>query len=138
MTEQPLPPINNRAVGRSIHIGGGFAFGFFGGVIGASGPVNVMLLKATSHQKENFIATFAISGLILNIFKIGLYLGQGLFPIEYWWVFILGIPVIYLGASLGYVITPRIPARKFEMIILGLMLVIGFRSIAATTIFWVP
>jgi len=130
--------VDNNAVSRPLLIGGSFAFGLFGGLIGAAGPVNVMLLKATYHQRENFIATFAVSALVLNFIKIGIYLGQELFPMEYLWVYLVGILVIYLGSSLGHFIMPKIPLRKFEIVILGLLLFIGFRSIAATTIFWSP
>lgn len=131
-------PVDNNAVGRPLFIGGSFAFGLFGGLIGAAGPVNVMLLKATYHKREDFIATFAVSALVLNFFRIGIYLGQGLFPMEYLWVYMVGILIVYLGSSLGHFITPKIPIRKFEIAILGLLLFIGFRSIAATTIFWNP
>ncbi|MHA1746206.1 MAG: sulfite exporter TauE/SafE family protein [Promethearchaeota archaeon] len=131
-------PVDNSAVGRPLLIGGSFTYGVFGGLIGAAGPVNVMLLKATYHQRENFIATFAISALVLNFIKISIYLSQGLFPVEHLWVYLVGILVIYLGTSLGHFITPKIPIRKLEIVILGLLLFIGFRSIATTTIFWSP
>jgi uncharacterized membrane protein YfcA len=108
---------------------GGLIYGTLGGLIGASGPVNVMFLRACRLEKEKFIGTFASAGFLVGLIKIIVYLGTGLFPTEIWYVFVLGFPVIWLATRIGYRITPKIPIRTFRLFVLGLLAIMGGRMI---------
>ncbi len=126
--------INNQISDRILIIGG-FSYGFFGGLIGASGPINVALLEGTGHYKENFIGNFAIIGLILGSFKFPLYFINGIFPFDLWLIILLGIPIIYLSTKFGHLLTPKISERKFRIIILLFLFIIGMKAILFSTFF---
>jgi hypothetical protein len=106
---------------------GGFNYGFFGGLISASGPISVILLEQTKHERESFIENFAATSLFLTIIKLGIFLGTGLFPTDLFGVFLIGIPLIFLACSCGYRITPKIPVETFRKIILGVLFIIAIR-----------
>jgi uncharacterized membrane protein YfcA len=108
---------------------GGFSYGFLGGLIGASGPINVMLLQATHHEKEAFISTFAATSISLTIIKLGIYIFTGLFPINLILVYILGIPTIFLASYFGHRLSQIIPRRTFQIFVLILLGVIAMRMI---------
>lgn len=112
-----------------IIVGGGFAYGFLGGLIGASGPINVALLQKTGHSRENFIGNFGAAAIACSIFRLGIYLQNGLFPIELWLVFILGFVSIFLGFRIGFYLTPKIPVHVFQKIIFILLIIIGIKLV---------
>jgi uncharacterized protein len=108
---------------------GGFSYGFLGGLIGASGPINVALLEKKGYTNEQFIGNFAAANLILVILRITIYSVNDLFPGELLLVFILGIPIIYFSSKLGFYTARKISKEKFQLIILLVLLVIGLRLI---------
>jgi len=115
---------------------GSFSYGFFGGLIGASGPINVILLERKGHQKESFIVNFAICSVIISSFKLGIYLGSGLFPVAFLAVYLAGFVVIVLSMKLGHAITPKISKEKFQFSILMLLLIIGIRMIVNSLFYY--
>lgn len=104
-----------------------FSYGFLGGLIGAAGPINVVLLERTGHERESFIQNFAVASLTVGSVRLSIYLLNGLFPIDYFLVFLLGFPVIYLATKLGHAITPKIPKQTFQILVLILLLIIAIR-----------
>ncbi|MBD3350141.1 MAG: TSUP family transporter [Candidatus Lokiarchaeota archaeon] len=108
---------------------GGFTFGFFGGLLGASGPINVILLERTNHYRESFIANFALSALPLTIMRVTVYVSSGLFPIDYFFVFLCGFPLIFITAKIGPKLTNKIPILIFKRIITIFLLIISIRTI---------
>lgn len=115
---------------------GAFSYGFFGGLIGASGPINVVLLERSGHQKESFIANFAICSVIISIFKLGIYLGSGLFPFAFFVVYLAGFIVIVFSIKLGHAMTPKISKEKFQFCILVLLIIIGIRLIVNSLLYY--
>jgi len=115
---------------------GAFSYGFFGGLIGASGPFNVVLLERTGHERESFIANFAICSVVLSSVKVGIYLGTGLFPLDYLLVFLIGIGVIAIVTKLGHSVTPKIPKDKFLMLVLVFIVIIGFKMVITALFFY--
>ncbi|MHA1584660.1 MAG: sulfite exporter TauE/SafE family protein [Promethearchaeota archaeon] len=113
---------------------GGFSYGFFGGLIGTSGPINVTLLESTGHYRENFIGNFAVISLAMYVFKIPMYILGGIFPLSFWPILLIGIPIIFGGTKLGHLITPKIPETQFRIIVLLLLAIIGFRMIVFSII----
>jgi uncharacterized membrane protein YfcA len=108
---------------------GTFSYGFLGGLIGASGPVFVVILERTNHERESFIANFGFNSFVLCIFKIGIYASTGLFPVDLWLIFLIGFPLIYIAIRCGHWVTPRIPKGKFIVGILAILAVMAARFI---------
>ena len=119
----------NKEISNSLFYTGAFSYGFLSGLIGASGPVNVALLERTGHKRESFIANFSLASITVNPFKLGIYLYNGLFPIEFIGVFLMGIIIIFVLTRVGHWLTPKIPKEKFYFIILILLLIISIRLI---------
>ena len=113
---------------------GGFSYGLLTGLISAAGPINVALLEKTGHYRENFIENFAAVGTILSVSRIPFYFFEGVFPTELLLVFALVFPVIFVGTKLGHIITPKIPVKKFQIIIFCFLLVISLKSITTSII----
>jgi len=109
---------------------GGCSYGLFTGLISAAGPLNVALLEKTGHYRENFIGNFAATGTVLSISRIPFYfIEDGVFPYELLFLFILALPLIFLGTILGHKITPKIPVIKFQIIIFCFLLIVSLKSI---------
>lgn len=121
--------IDNKNINNLIFYTGAFSYGFLSGLIGASGPINVVLLEKTGHERESFIANFSLASLIVSPFKLGIYLWNGLFPIEFIGVFLVGIILIFVLTRVGHWLTPKIPKEKFKFLILILLLIISIRLI---------
>lgn len=119
----------------SFIILGGFSYGLLTGLISAAGPINVAMLEKTGHYRESFIENFAAIGTMLSISRIPFYfLKDGIFPYDLLLVFILAFPIIYFGTIIGQGITPKIPVKKFQIIIFCFLIGVGLKSIV-TSIF---
>jgi hypothetical protein len=108
---------------------GGFMYGFLGGLIGASGPINVIVLEKTGHEKERLIANFAFVSVVVSIFKLSIFLWNGLFPFHLLIVFLIGLAVIALVTKLGHWIAPKIPKQSFSILILIMLFIMGVRFV---------
>lgn len=120
----------------SVLIVGGFSYGFFGALIGASGPINIALLENTGHYREEFIGNFAAISTVFGLIRIPLYLTQQLFPIEFLLVFFIAFPVIFIATKMGHFITPKIKVDSFQLIIHIMLFISSIRTILMTTIFY--
>lgn len=119
----------NKDLSNMLFYTGAFSYGFLSGLIGASGPINAVLLERTGHERERFIANFSLASIIVSPFKLGIYVYNGLFPIEYIGVFLVGIILIFVLTRVGHWLTPKIPKEKFYFLILILLLIISMRLI---------
>ncbi|MFX1593112.1 MAG: TSUP family transporter [Promethearchaeota archaeon] len=108
---------------------GGFFYGLLTGLISAAGPVNVALLEKTGHYRESFIENFGAIGTILSLSRIPFYFIGDIFPYELILVFLFAFPIIFLGTKLGHKITPKIPVKKFQIIIFCFLVIIGLKSV---------
>ena len=108
---------------------GGFSYGLLTGLISAAGPVNVALLEKTGHYRESFIENFGAIGTILSLSRIPFYFIGDIFPYELILVFLFAFPIIFLGTKLGHKITPKIPVKKFQIIIFCFLVIIGLKSV---------
>jgi len=113
---------------------GGFSYGLLAGLISAAGPINVLCLEKTGHYRDSFIENFAAVGTMLSISRVPFYFSEGVFPTELFLVFVLAFPVIFVGTKLGHRITPKIPVKKFQIIIFCFLLVISLKSITTSII----
>jgi hypothetical protein len=108
---------------------GGFTYGLLTGLISAAGPINVAILEKTGHYRESFIENFAAIGTILSISRIPFYFTENVFPYELILMFLFAFPIIFLGTKLGHKITPKIPVKKFQIIVFCFLVIVGLRSI---------
>ena len=119
-----------------VLIAGGFSYGFFGGLIGASGPINVALLEGTGHYREDLIGNFAAVSFAMVLLKVPMYIATDIFPKDLLLILLLGIPIIFIASKLGHYITPKISVEKFRLIILSILLLVALRSILSNTFFY--
>ncbi len=120
---------SNKILPPKILVPGGFLYAFLGSLLGASGPINVMMLQSSGFKKERFIANFAGCGLFLTIIKISMYTALGLFPIDNIWLLIAGYPVVYFSAKIGHEISRRWTPQNFEIIVYLVLVVMAFNFI---------
>ena len=111
---------------------GGFSYGFLGALISAAGPLNVAILEKTGHYKENFIENFAAIGFSLSIARTPFYFITDIFPYDLVLLFLLGFPIIFLGTKFGQTLTPKIPIKKFQLVVFCFLLVISINSIVSS------
>ena len=127
---------DKKEISNTLFYTGAFSYGFLSGLIGASGPINAVLLERTGHERESFIANFSLASIIVSPFKLGIYLWNGLFPVELIGVFLVGVILIFLLTKIGHWLTPKIPKEKFSFLILILLLIISIRLIVVSTFFY--
>jgi uncharacterized membrane protein YfcA len=108
---------------------GGFAYALLGSLIGASGPISVIMLQSSGFEKERFVANFAACSIFLTIIKLIMYTALGLFPIENILLLIAGYFIIYISAKIGHKIAKNISATKFELIVLCILVIMGVNFI---------
>lgn len=107
----------------------GFTYGTISSWVGTPGPISVVLLEYTGHYRENFIANNTAIVVIAGVFKLSLYLINGLFPIDYLGLFLGGLAICLLATKLGHILTPKIPVHQFRVVLNGILLIAGFRML---------
>jgi hypothetical protein len=113
-------------------IAGGFTYGLLTALISAVGPLNVAMLERTGHYKENFIENFAAIGFALSVARTPFYFTTNIFPYDLLILFLLGFPTILLGTKLGQQLTPKIPIKTFQVVIVCFLIVISIKSIVTS------
>lgn len=114
---------------------GAFSYGFIGGLIGTAGPINVVILERRGHERESFIGNFSLISIIICSFRLIIYVSYGLFPMELITVFLIGIVITYVFTKIGHWLTPKIPKKKFKLLVLILLTIIGNRLIITSLFF---
>ena len=115
---------------------GAFSYGLLSGLIGAAGPINVALLERTGHERESFIGNFAIISALVSSVKLVIYSWSGLFPLEFIWMFLVGIVVIFIVTRFGHWLTPKIPKQEFQILVMILLAIISIRLIVVSLFFY--
>jgi len=110
-------------------LAGGFSYGLLSSLISAVGPLNVAMLEKTGHYRENFIGNFAAIGFSLSIARTPFYFTTNIFPYDLLLLFLLGLPIIFLGTKFGQKLTPKIPIKKFQVVVFCFLLIISVNSI---------
>lgn len=130
------PVIYYKPLPKTVFYPGAFGYGLLSGLIGASGPINIVLLERSGHEKESFIGTFSIISVILGSVKLNIFVWTGLFPPEYFWVLLLGFGLIFIVVKGGHYLAPKIPKTQFQLIVLLFLLIIAFRLILISLFFY--
>jgi len=132
----PLTQTQLNEIPNFILYPGAFAYGFVGGLIGTPGPINVAILERRGHERESFIGNFSLISIIITSLRLVIYVSNGLFPIDFISIFIIGIIITYLITKLGHWLTPKIPKKQFKILILALLAIIGLRLIINSILFF--
>jgi uncharacterized membrane protein YfcA len=98
----------------------GIAAGFATTVANAAGPVMNIYLLTRQLPKERFVATGAWFFFVVNLAKVPIYAGYGLFSAESLMFDALMIPAVVCGALLGLWLIRAIPQRIFDVMIIFL------------------
>ena len=98
----------------------GIAAGFATTVANAAAPVMNMYLLSRRLPKEQFIATGAWFFFVVNLTKVPIYAGYGLFSRSSITFDLLMAPAVICGAFLGFWLIRRLPQRLFEILIITL------------------
>lgn len=110
-------------------IGGGFSYGTISSWVGTPGPVSILFLEYTGHYRENFIANNSAIVFVAGIFKLSLYLINGLFPSDNLFLFIGGLILCFIATKLGHHLTPKISIGNFQIILNALLLIVGMKML---------
>lgn len=108
---------------------GGFSYGTISSWVGTPGPISIIILEHTGHYRESFIANNASIVVLGGFFKLSLYLINGLFNTDYMWLFLGGLVLCLFATKLGHFTTPKIPVKKFQLIINVVLIIVGFRML---------
>jgi uncharacterized membrane protein YfcA len=98
----------------------GVAAGFATVVANAAGPIMNMYLLTRRLTKEQFVATGAWFFFIVNIAKVPIYIGYGLFSRESLIFDVLMAPVVIAGGFAGLWLIHRVPQVVFEWLVVVL------------------
>lgn len=106
---------------------GGVTSGFAAGLIGTGGALRGAFLSALGLAKEKYIATAAITALLVDMTRIPVYLKSGFLAPEMWiWVILL-LPCAWLGTVIGKRLLKHIPQEGFEKIVITGIGIIGIK-----------
>ncbi|MHA1610856.1 MAG: sulfite exporter TauE/SafE family protein [Promethearchaeota archaeon] len=112
-----------------VLLSGGAIYGTVSSWVGTPGPVSIIFLEYSGHYREAFIANNTAIVVLAGIFKLSLYLINGLFPEGYSVLFLGGLVLCVIATKLGHLTTPKISVAKFQMVINIILAVVGVRMI---------
>ncbi len=123
--------------GRKTPFGGWLLTGFVGIFAGiatmvanAAGPVFGIYLLQMGLSKKDFVGTRSWYFLIVNMFKIPFSVNLGLITSDSLQLNLMFIPVIFVGAFLGYRVVGYLNLTTFKWLIRGAVVVAAARLIA--------
>jgi len=111
---------------------GYFSFTFLGGLIAAAGPINIMLLEKRGFEKEEFIANFSATTIPFTFISLGIYLVNGMFSMDFMWLWLLGFPIIYVATKLGYYITANTSVKRFKLLVFIMLIFISLKMLISS------
>ncbi len=106
---------------------GGFAYGFFAGIIGTGGPIKAAILIQLGLRKERFIATMSSNAVLLNIIKIAIYSRYSLILKSDMVIMGFLVLVAVLATLTGKFFVRKITPLVFERIVMSILLVSGIK-----------
>jgi uncharacterized membrane protein YfcA len=106
-----------------------FIFASSSSLIGATGPIMVMLMQQLKNKREEFIAMMAVIYTMNGILKFAGYLYLGVLNFGNMQLIISIILFSVIGSVLGKKLVHKIPQKILEYSILALLLVYGIHAI---------
>lgn len=105
----------------NLYLGGSIS-GFLAGLIGTGGAIRGITLAAFNLEKDAFIATSALIDLGVDSSRAIVYITSGYFHQEHIILIPFLIAISILGSYAGKRILQYIPEKKFQYIVLGVIL----------------
>ena len=105
-------------------LAGGLA-GFLAGLIGTGGAIRGLALAAFNLEKNTFVATSAAIDSGVDFSRMIVYLWNGFLDREFYWYIPGLLLVAFAGSYVGKLALQRIEQRRFRVIVLLLVLVVG-------------
>jgi uncharacterized membrane protein YfcA len=115
--ERPLSPAGERIAGPVA----GLLGGLFGGLAALPGPVVFLYLLATSQGKDRFIKLASLYLVCASVVLAVLLNRFGQFTLADAAVSLASVGPVLVGMALGTRIRPRVPAKLFRLLILGVV-----------------
>ena len=109
----------------------GFGGGLMGGLAGLSGPVPIVWTTFkpwTRDQKRGLLQAFNTAILSATVIAI---VAAGLVTIQFWYAFLIAVPGTLVGVQLGSVLYRRLDDRRFDRLVMALLLAMGAMLIAS-------
>jgi uncharacterized protein len=103
----------------------GLIGGFLGGLAGMSGPVPTLWASLRGLAKDDKRALFFAFNLTMLAAMLAASAAQGLLSWELGRVTLISLPAALLGTHLGQLAYARLDVRRFDRIVLGLLLLSG-------------
>lgn len=112
-----------------ITILGGSLSGFIAGIIGTGGALRSAFLGSFNLPKEVYIATSAITAILVDATRIPVYISQGFWDNQY----LAYLPILFViaivGSFIGKKVLDHIPKEKFRTIIFIAVFLIGTKFV---------
>ena len=103
----------------------GVIAGLLGGAYNTNGPPIIVFGTSRGWDPDEFRANLQGFFLVNNVLIIASHLTAGNLTAEVWGRFGLGLPVVALAVVAGTMVSKRIPAKKFRVGVLVVILVLG-------------
>ncbi len=112
-------------------VGAGVVSGVLNGSLGTGGPPIIVLLQAAATEQHAFRATTTAFFAVCDIVAIPLILVSGAARPEAWLAAAASIPALFVGDAIGHRLAFRIDADQFRRLVLVLLVVTAFVSLAS-------
>ncbi|MDB5107001.1 MAG: hypothetical protein JWP91_4690 [Fibrobacteres bacterium] len=109
----------------------GLVAGFSSTISHGAGPIMAIYLMAQKTEKTAFVATNAIFFTTLNLFKVPPYVYAGLITPATLFQDLRYLPLIPLGAGVGWLANRALPQKAFDWLVYGLLIVTGLQLLFA-------
>jgi len=110
---------------------GGLIVGVLTGLVStllhAGGVVMMLYLGPLALAGRTFVATAFLIGVVLNLVKIGPYIGLGLIDTASLTISLWMLPSLAIGTLLGLLLNHKLPKVWFNRLILVIVLVVGVK-----------
>ena len=105
---------------------GGFIYAFLSGIIGGAGPLLAPFYLNYGLQKEDLLATQAMTRGVIHIVKIIAYAVFGVLTLPYlWYGVLIGIAAVP-GNWLGQLVLEQMSEQRFRQIMIFFIIISGF------------
>lgn len=125
-----LPQFSNLTFDRKYLPVGGLLSGFFGGLSGNQGALRSTFLIKAGLDKESYIGTGTIAGVIVDAARLVVY-GLSFYAVQFAGVGEIGGLVVaatlaaFLGAFIGARLVKKITLRALQLIVGGMLVMVG-------------
>ncbi len=105
----------------------GALYGFFGGIAGTGGVITAAFFNIIGQNKEKFIASMALSALLINIIKVIIYAKYKYLDLSQVYMF-AGLAIVsFAGAYIGKRLVKLVSAELFRKAVILILFIISLK-----------